>query len=216
MATIQQPEKEDEHLRFKKATDYVDKLIVLFPTYDKFSISNLIATYRVKNDNDIGKYQEEIIKLLLEEFQYIDRSGNRNNNCSLTNIGRKVKDSGGHYKYLGLLEKQELAELKDLAENQEKENQIREETLTLTKLNIEQARFERKFGRKYKKIGIIISIITIISTLFFNILLYKPNHEPNRNGDENKIDSLNILITNLESRLKILEEKQRKDTLSKR
>jgi hypothetical protein len=212
MATLQQPENESEQLRFEKAKDYLDKLLINFPSYEKFSISNDIAKYRNNIDKNISNYRDEIEQLLIDEYEYVIQDVNEKRNCSLTELGREVKLAGGHLKYLEYLAKQKKDDDELQRGKEEKENQMFEETLTLTRLNIEQTKFEKKFGQKFRAIGAVISIITFVVTVSINLYLFKPDEESTSTNLNNKIDSLNILLQDMESRFVILEKELKADS----
>lgn len=86
--------------RYKMAFVYLDKLFPNLPRYERFMLHNIIALFlKGKEYREAIDLQDEIQDLLLNQLHYAERFQNTYQ-ISLTELGRTIKDAGGHEAYL--------------------------------------------------------------------------------------------------------------------
>lgn len=87
-----------------KVYEYIDKLIVLFPSFDYFRPFDFYKVIEPVFKSPKIRSVDSEIQIMLKRLGYIEHPPGGNAVYILTEKGRLVKEKGGHFKYLKSLE----------------------------------------------------------------------------------------------------------------
>lgn len=87
-----------------KVYEYIDKLIVLFPSFDYFRPFDFYKVIEPVFKSPKIRSVDSDIQIMLKRLGYIEHPPGGNAVYVLTERGRLVKEKGGHFKYLKSLE----------------------------------------------------------------------------------------------------------------
>ncbi len=149
--------KQDENAKLtERALWYLDKLLLVVPNTSNFSIESSLGKMNLTESECVEMYtlSKDIKKLLIDRLGYAELEYDKLN-FTLTELGRKVKSKGGHFKYLENLKEKEFEEI---------DRQI----LSDKKLTYDVE--NSKYTFKTKKCTFWFSVISIISAIVVAIL----------------------------------------------
>lgn len=110
---------DSEGEKTKYVLDCIDKIIMLLPDYDDFYTYNCVRILypNISERGKINSVLRDIDKIMVSK-KFIEETIDKNIMHSLTDIGQKVKESGGYYKYLEKMkEKDDLKTTKNFITN---------------------------------------------------------------------------------------------------
>jgi hypothetical protein len=194
---------------FETAIKNIDELFKCLPEFDSFRLSETIRKSELSNtEKNIADDNDAIEILLVDRLKYAEYVGSNKFSFKLTELGRQVKNKGGHYAYLKSIETENETELKrkDLSDKK-------------LLLDIFNAEFESNQGQKIKRVALILSAFSVILAILGSTLIQKLIFDKKENKKEilNKsiIDSMKISLELNKKQIEVLKEKINSTTIKK-
>lgn len=194
---------------FETAIKNIDELFKSLPEFDSFRLSDTIRKSELSNTDKIIADDNDAIEILLvDRLKYAEYIGSNKFSFKLTELGRQVKNKGGHYGYLKSIET-------------EKETELKRKDLSDKKLllDIFNAEFESNQGQKIKKAALILAtfsvIIAILGSTLIQQLIFDKNEKKKEILNKSIIDSVKISIELNKKQIEELKEKINSTTIKK-
>jgi hypothetical protein len=86
---------------FISAPKQIDKLFCIFPEYGHFRLFEITKQSHLSpSDKNLAEENDAIEIMLISTFKYVESTHKSNLFFKLTDLGREVKETGGHFAYL--------------------------------------------------------------------------------------------------------------------
>ncbi len=107
---------------YKKSFDFIDIILLGAPVDGKFTLEEIIKSSNLEIlEKDIALHiKHELQRVLIHDIGYIENIPNNIWHFRLTQLGKIVKDAGGHFVYLKQLKNKENADRERQRLNDEK------------------------------------------------------------------------------------------------
>ena len=197
---------------FENAPKTIDYFFQYFPEYDTFHLFDIIKKSDLSTSDKYIVHENDAIEIMLvDRLKYAVYVGNTKLIFKLTDLGRQVKNIGGHFAYLKSLEN-------------EKQQDLQRKNLTDKKLIIDifNAEFESNQGQKIKRRTFRLAILTFLFGIVGSALVQKLLFSDSKNqqhyipsANQQTLDTLKNEIKSNKIQIEQLQKLLSKDTLKK-
>ena len=185
--------------RFEKALKYVDKLLPLLPDFSHFNISSIVLTsgWTQQEIDEAYNLDSVIQTLLISRLKYVDGSAEAYW-IELNDIGRQVKNAGGHFAFLTCLADKAAVD----KERQERKDKSDKLDLVMKEWQV-----------RTKRLPYILSALALVGTIISILIAFKAL---NKKQDQKDLRPVQQQIQVLQDRVKLLDSLHQSDTLLKK